>query len=238
VADAKAPPARQGQRRESKGDKAMGSIVLPGQPGNPTSTIACNDAAKAAGTNNTHLLTLRALHREWGLPSNEQIRWLLDHGVSVDALQAEPCSIAATTVRFDVRFFINDLEGEKALIFRATDRDEVIDLVAWSPSSGKMGSFLGGAFCLGDQDQLFNPASWFASGGLNIYRSPLGWLRGNRRGIVIVDAQQTYAMLRHIPRLLVDDIAHGEQLKRWMRAPKPTSQILVTQQQELGSLSA
>jgi hypothetical protein len=28
----------------------MGSIVLPGQPGNPSSMIACNDAAKAAGT--------------------------------------------------------------------------------------------------------------------------------------------------------------------------------------------
>jgi hypothetical protein len=182
--------------------------------------------------------SLRAQRRAWGLPTKAQIGWLLDHGISVETLEAEPCSIAATTVRFEGRFFIPDPDGEKALIFRATDRDEVIDLIAWSPRTDQLGSFLGLAFCLGDQDQLHNPASWFAGGGLNIYRSPLGWLRGNRRGIVIVDAQQTYAMLRHVPRLLVDNIAHGEQVKRWMRPPKLTTQILVTQKQGTGSLSA
>jgi hypothetical protein len=162
------------------------------------------------------------------LPTEAQIGWLLDHGVSTETLETE--LIAATSARFDERFFVPYPDGEKALIFRATDRDEVIDLIAWSPRTDQVGSFLGLAFCLGDQDQLHNPASWFAGGGLNIYRSPLGWLRGNRRGIVIVDAQQTYAMLRHVPRLLVDDIAHGEQVKRWMRAPKPASQILIAQQ--------
>lgn len=180
--------------------------------------------------------SLRAQHRAWGLPTEAQIGWLLDHGVSTETLETE--LIAATSARFDERFFVPYPDGEKALIFRATDRDEVIDLIAWSPRTDQVGSFLGLAFCLGDQDQLHNPASWFAGGGLNIYRSPLGWLRGNRRGIVIVDAQQTYAMLRHVPRLLVDNIAHGEQVKRWMRPPKLTTQILVTQKQGTGSLSA
>jgi hypothetical protein len=216
----------------------MGFEVLSGQLGNPSSTIACNDAANAAGTNSPPLLTLRALHREWGLPSDAQIRWLLDQGVSAETLEAEPCSIAATKVRFEGRFFIPDPDGEQALVFRAIDRDQVIDLIAWSPHSDKIGLFLGLAFCLGDQDQLYNPASWFAGGGLNIYRSPLEWLRANHRGIVIVDRKQAYAMLRRVPRLLVDDIAHGEQVKRWLRPPKLTAQIPVTPQQETGSLSA
>jgi hypothetical protein len=165
-----------------------------------------------------------------------QIGWLLDHGVSTETLETE--LIEATTVCFDERFFVAHPDGEKALIFRATDRDEVIDLVAWSPRTDQLGSFLGLAFCLGDQDQVHNSASWFAGGGLNIYKSPLEWLRANRRGIVIVDPRQTHAMLRHVPRLLVDNIAHGEQVKRWMRPPKLTTQILVTQKQETGSLSA
>jgi hypothetical protein len=182
--------------------------------------------------------SLRSQHRDWGLPSDTQIRWLLDQGVSVGTLEAAPCSMAATKVRFEGRFFIPDPDGENGLIFRATDRDEVIDLVGWSPRTDQLGSFLGLAFCLGDQDQLHNSASWFAGGGLNIYRSPLQWLRTNRRGIVIVDPRQTYGMLRHVPRLLVDNIAHGEQVKRWMQRPKLTTQILVSQKQETGSLSA
>jgi hypothetical protein len=205
----------------------MSIIGFEGEPRNSSGVVASDDAAKAAGTNNTHLLTLRALHREWGLPSNEQIRWLLDHEVSVETLQAEPCSIAATTVRFDGRFFIPDPDGEKALIFRATDRDEVIDLIAWSPRSDEIGSFLGVAFCLGDQDQLYNPATWFAGGGLCIHKSLLEWLRASRRGIVIIDPKQTYAMLRQVPRLVFTDAALARQVREWLQPPRPRCELLV-----------
>jgi hypothetical protein len=171
--------------------------------------------------------SLRAQHRAWGLPRDAQIRWLLDQGVSVETLQAEPCSIAATKVRFDGRFFIPDPDGENALIFRATDREEVIDLIAWSPLSDEIGSFLGVAFCLDDQDQLYNSATWFAGGGLCIYKSALEWLRANRGGIVIVDPNRSYAMLRHVPRLVFTDATLGRQVKEWLQPPRPRCELLV-----------
>jgi hypothetical protein len=56
---------------------------------------------------------LRSPHREWGVPSDAQLRWLLDRGVSVDTQQA------------------------------ATEQDEVIDLVTRCPSTGELGSIAG-----------------------------------------------------------------------------------------------
>jgi hypothetical protein len=169
--------------------------------------------------------SLRAQHRAWGLPSDDQIRWFLSHGVSAEALASE--LVAATPVRFDARFFIPDPDGEKALIFRAVDRDEVIDLIAWSPHSKKIGSFLGVAFCLGDQDQLYNPASWFSGGGLHVHEFPLEWLQGSRCGVVIVDPNQTYSMLRHVPRLVFSDANFARQVKEWVQPPHLQCELLI-----------
>jgi hypothetical protein len=173
----------------------------------------------------SNIASLRAQHRAWGLPTKAQIGWLLYHGVSVETLETE--LIAATTVCFNGRFFVPDPDGEKALILRATDRDEVIDLIAWSPHTDHVGSFRGLAFCLGDQDQLFNPASWFAGGGLHVHASPPDWLKADRSGIVIVDPNQTYAMLRHVPRLVFTDAKLARQVKEWVQPPRSRCELLI-----------
>jgi hypothetical protein len=185
------------------------------------------DAFSKTNNQESNIGSLRAQHRASGLPSGAQIRWLLDQGVSVKTLESEPCSIAATKVCFEGRFFIPDLGGEKALIFRATDRGEVVDLVAWSPRTGEIVSFLGLAFCLGDQDQLFNPASWFSGGGLHVHSSPLEWLKADRSGIVIVDPNQTYAMLRHVPRLVFTDVTFARRVKEWVQPPRSRCELLI-----------
>jgi hypothetical protein len=177
------------------------------------------------GNPKDNINSLHAQHREWGLPSDAQIEWLLDQGISPEVLGAEP--IAATRVCFDGRFFIPDPDGDKALIFRATDRNEVVDLVAWAPMSSKIGSFLGHAFCLGDQDQLFNPASWFAGGGLHIHKTPFEWLKADRRGVVIVDPSQAYACFRHVARLVFTDATLGRQVKEWVQPPRPQCELLI-----------
>jgi hypothetical protein len=177
------------------------------------------------GNPKDNINSLRAQHRAWGLPTKAQIGWLLDHGVSTETLETE--LIAATSARFDGRFFVPQPDGEKALIFRATDRDEVIDLIARSPHAAQVGSFLGLAFCLGDQDQLYNPASWFAGGGLHVHKSPLEWLKADRRGIVLVDPNQTYAMLRHVPRLVFTDATFARRVKEWVQPPRSRCELLI-----------
>jgi hypothetical protein len=169
--------------------------------------------------------SLRSQHREWGLPSDAQIGWLLDHGVSLESLEADPCSIAATKVRFDDRFFIPDPDGENALIFRAEDRGEVVDLIAWHTS--KIASLLGLGFCIGDLEQTFCPSSWFAGGGLHIHNTPLEWLLAGRRGIVIVEPRYVHTYLKRCPRLICTDHALASDLNNWLKPPRRTAKIFI-----------
>jgi hypothetical protein len=44
---------------------------------------------------------------------------------------------------------------------------------------------------------------------------------------VIVDHKQTYAMLRHAPRLSFADADHARSVRRWLEPPKPRVELLV-----------
>jgi hypothetical protein len=66
-------------------------------------------------------------------------------------------------------------------------------------------------------------------GALSIHASPLEWLRENREGIVILRGDFAYAHLRFCQRVLFDDPAHAEEVERWLRAPEPTVEILITE---------
>ena len=156
-----------------------------------------------------------------GYPDEREIRWLLAQGVS-DTAMLKPTPIRAGNVRFlDGATFDFDAGAARALIFT-----EERDLVAWSPRTGQLASWRGVAFALGEE-AVFNPASWFVGFGLHAYRLPLDWLCAGREGIVIVRPRLTYAMLRHVPRLIVEDVELGRQLRRWLRPPKSTAEILV-----------
>jgi hypothetical protein len=114
-------------------------------------------------------LSLAAQHRAWGFPTDKELLWLLDQRLPEKALWP----IAGATVAFRGKTFDIDPAGVRALIFRATDRGEVIDLVCWQPRSGRIASWCGVAAFLGDQDLLFNPASWFDGGAIKIHADPL-----------------------------------------------------------------
>jgi hypothetical protein len=167
---------------------------------------------------------LSSVHLSWGCPpSDDDIRLLLDHGVDGDAM-TQPYPIGAANVHFDGNTFDIDPRGQRALTFRAEDRGEVIDLIAWSPISGELASWRGIAFCLGDLDQIFNPATYFMGGVLRLHRSPLEWLRANRDGILIVQPQLAYACLRNACRL---SFSYAQQAERWLEPPKPSVELLV-----------
>jgi hypothetical protein len=111
----------------------------------------------------TTISDLAATHRSWGEPDDAAVRWLLEQGLTATTL-TEPYSVGAATVCFHdgAGTFDVDPDGARALTFRATDMDDVIDLIAWQPRTGQLASWRGAAFCLGDVDDVFNPATWFA----------------------------------------------------------------------------
>jgi hypothetical protein len=64
-------------------------------------------------------------------------------------------------------------------------------------------------------------------GALRVHADPLDWLRANREGIVILRSDFAYTHLRSCPRILCDDLDHAERVECWLRAPKPTVEILL-----------
>ena len=169
--------------------------------------------------------SLTSVHRSWGFPTDDELRWLLCQGVSDTALWP----ISGATVCFDLKHGTFDLDpaGERALIFRAEDCDEVIDLIAWQPRTGQLASWRGQAFCLGDVDDVFNPATYFADGALPVYETPLQWLLAEREGIVILRPDLAHAYLANCQRIAFSDAAHARRVERWLQPPKPTVELLV-----------
>jgi hypothetical protein len=122
--------------------------------------------AGGAAAMTTTTTDLAAVHRAWGLPDDAMVQWLLRQGIDEAAL-LNPYPIGAAKVRFLAgNTFDLDPDGDRALTFRATDVDDVIDLIAWQPRTGQLASWRGVAFCLGDVDDTFNPATYFAGGML------------------------------------------------------------------------
>jgi hypothetical protein len=168
--------------------------------------------------------SLAAVHRSWGFPTDDELRWLLRQGVNERALWP----ISGATVRFDGSTFDVDHNGLRSLTFRCHDRGEIIDIAAWQPRTGKLASWRGQAFCLGDVDDIFNPATYFAGDAPPVHETPLQWLLAEREGIVILRPDLAHAYLANCRRLAFADAAHARQVERWLQPPKPTAEIFVT----------
>jgi hypothetical protein len=170
---------------------------------------------------------MRATYSGLPYPTSAEIERLFKSGVPADAM-AEPWPIKSAQVRFfNGGSFDFDREGRAAIIFLAEDRGEVIDLIAWQQKSGAVASWRGAAFCLGDTEHIFNPATYFADDALRIHRTPLDWLKASREGICIVRSALAYSYLRMAPRVSCADEVYLQQVKRWVQAPKPTVKFLV-----------
>jgi hypothetical protein len=159
--------------------------------------------------------------------------WLITHGVPSSAI-TEPWLIHSAQVLFDgLHGFDFNTEGGQALIFKAEDRSEQTDLIAWDPSTDNLASWHGNAFCLGDLDQIYNPATYFSGGYLRIHASPLEWLKANREGLVILRPDFAYAHLKFCQRLVCDDPTHAEEVERLLQAPKPKTEIFIADEAEM-----
>lgn len=148
-------------------------------------------------------------------------------GIPPDTL-AGPIPVAASTVYFDGDRFefehhhhCYDDQGVRAFMFLITNPwNEAIDIVAWSPSLGKLATWLGWAWALGEET-VFSPRLT-DHGALPVHRSPVGWLRARREGIVIVRPEVAALCLEYAGPLIAEDPDHLVELKRLLTRPAPT----------------
>jgi hypothetical protein len=158
-------------------------------------------------------------------PNIAEVRWLRSQGVSRSAI-LDPWPLGATTVKFSGDTFELDSNGERVLTFLVEDCGEVIDIAAWQPRTCQLATRRRAGFAIG-QEGIFNPATYFADGVLQVHETPLQWLLAEREGIVVVQPDMTHAYLRNCRCLAFSDAAHARQVEQWIQPPKPTVEIFV-----------
>jgi hypothetical protein len=109
------------------------------------------------------------------------------------------------------------------IIMALTPSHEPLDLIAWSNKTAQIAAWRNLATLLGEENLIAPRTN--ASGGLVIHRTPLGYLKSRRRGIVIV-------MPRYAARRLIDhgpfeaeDDQHRRQLRKVLTMPAPVIRL-------------
>jgi hypothetical protein len=150
------------------------------------------------------------------LPDAKTLAWLKGRGISARAL-GSPRVIQVGQVQYlDHHIYAPNRLGEFALIFAVIDSG-IIDLAAWSPRSGKCGTRRGIGACLG-QGQIGRDGLGTHGSPLPVRRTPMGWLRAERTGIVVVDPIRAAHALAGI-NLVAEDAAHAWELRKTLQVP-------------------
>jgi hypothetical protein len=171
--------------------------------------------------------SLASVQFQWGLANENQILWLLDQGIDADAI-TDPYPIGTARVSFQGNVFdVDPTDGVHALTFRCSDHDAIIDLIAWQPESGRIGSWCGVGFCIGAVDDIWNPGTYFGGTALRIHATPIEWLKANREGIVIVHPKLTHAYLANAPCVVLPDEVMAAQFSEAIKPPFPTVEIYI-----------
>lgn len=92
-----------------------------------------------------------------------------------------------------------------------------VDIVALT-DGGDLLTLTGRVSMLGEEQALAPRLSR----GLRVHPNMFSWLRGGRRGIVIIDPVRARGLLRHCGPLIAEDQDHRRQLLRDLTTPAPT----------------
>jgi hypothetical protein len=104
-------------------------------------------------------------------------------------------------------------DGKRAYLFLAlTPSLEPLDLVAWRPKDGALQSWRNMATILGEEN-LESPRM-HKLGGLPIHRSPLGWLKARRYGVVIVIRNKAARRIIDYGPFEAEDTEHANELRK------------------------
>jgi hypothetical protein len=111
-------------------------------------------------------------------------------------------------------------DEENAIVFLAREGGgRAGDLIAWTPRSGRLAAHWGPVSVLGTDDILTPRLT--CEGALLVHRTPLGWLRAGRQGVVVVEARGAALVLRDFGPLAGEDEAHGRELRQLFRQTEP-----------------
>ena len=147
--------------------------------------------------------------------NQEAIDWLLGSGVTIDIL-AMPWAVRSARVTFEPTGHYRPCPGigHFAYIIAVID-DGIVDLVAWSPTDGRLATRVGYGFALG-QGQITH--ALLTTAKLKVRRDPLDWLRNHRDGIAIIDPVLAARALADLD-LDAEDASHAEELTALLRSP-------------------
>jgi len=111
--------------------------------------------------------------------------------------------------------FEPDAAGDRWFAF---EQPGVDDIVFWNRSSGRLCTWSGRTFALG-QELIDEPATYSFDCNLNIFVDPLEWLKAQRDGIVVLPDKWPLAFdrLRDCPRVAIDE----RLLSRYTKSMKP-----------------
>ncbi len=158
-----------------------------------------------------------------------QRTWLLAREIPPVALDIDPghpaAPVRAARIAFTGAYFdfvgAEDEDARPALCVIARDEFGIVeDLVAFD-ARGRVGRWLGRAVLLGEQMRFFPRVE---SPALRVFADPWEWLRGERRGVVILDRGRARWRLAG-DMLAVDEPALGRRVRDTLRLPEP--QIMV-----------
>lgn len=159
-----------------------------------------------------HRMIFRAHNRGRSLRPTEIKRF---GSYGVNALQlVTPWQVLGDRVVFDDKTFrfADHLgeAGESAFTIMLQSHEGLMDIVAWKPAEGRMALWTGDGFALGES-HIGSKRTWET--GLRIFRSPMDWLRADRRGIVIMRDDFAEHILQQIPILIADNCEHQRDLR-------------------------
>jgi hypothetical protein len=167
-------------------------------------------------------------HAAGTLPSDAALIGMIDAGIDVAAL-VRRWQIGLDIPRLDRVVYTEDkafefavyMPGEPgigAMTFVVRDHiGDPIDLAAWSPAAGRLALWCARGSMLG-ADTLFAPRMQDA---LPVHQTPLGWLRGLCRGVVVLDGFKAAPLLRRAEPLAAEDVAHGRELRKMLEVRPP-----------------
>lgn len=130
-------------------------------------------------------------------PNQAELAWLIRERVPTAAMIQPAPVMVATGSKAEDGLFEHAEDGERWLAFEQED-----DFVFWHPAAENMATFANRAFALGEEI-ILNPGTYAFDCMLNIFSSPLDWLRAKRDGIVILDWSKAFDRLRDAPRIAI-----------------------------------
>jgi hypothetical protein len=173
------------------------------------------------------LLAARAELNRRADPTLDWLDYVRNNAIDIETVARFAGLIAVThCIFFDHRRFDfadpAEREAEPAAVIEALgdDGETVNDLVAWSIAApGRFASLFGDVSMLGS-DRVGNPASYFGSQHLQLYKNPLRWLQAGCAGAVIIDPYAARIMLRRaIGPIAGEDLNHARAIQKLTQLP-------------------